>query len=451
MKITDLNPLGGIGAHCQLVEIGPFSILIDCGLNPKMVGNQATPALTQLEGKQLDLVLLTHCHLDHLGSLPVLLRQQIATQVWMSPASEFLYQRMLKNSFNVMRRQREEQYIADYPLFTKEEVERSINQVKKLEIGQKRSLEKDGEQIEVSFYHAGHVVGAVGVELKYKHRRIFFTGDVLFQSQRTLKGADFPAGPFDTVVMETTRGATPTPESFSREEVVEELIQTVGNTLRGNGSVLIPVFALGRMQEILSILHFALKKKLIPRVPIYSSGLGLDLAEFIDQISKRLGGVKFSKKILHDLNIRRLPKLKPGKHFQGQGLFVCSSGMVVENTPSYRVAASILPYNENTICFVGYCDPDTPGGRIQQTKPGEDYLFDAYEQVMPLRCRVRRFDLSGHAAREELLEYVLSTDPRSVVLSHGDAEARSWFNDQLLQMRPSMQVVDPQPLSTTLV
>lgn len=123
----------------------------------------------------------------------------------------------------------------------------------------------------------------------------------------------------------------------------------------------------------------------------------------------------------------------------------------LKTPPSYRVASCLLPYNDNTICFVGYCDPDTPGGRIQKTKPGEDFLFDAYEKQVPLRCRIRRFDLSGHAGRDELLDFVLGTDPRSVVLSHGDPDAREWFQNKLTQMRPGMKVLDPTPLETTLV
>jgi predicted metal-dependent RNase len=75
MKLTDLNRDGGIGANSLFLQLGDLNILIDCGLNPKKVGRAATPDLSLLRGKTLDLVIITHCHLDHIGSLPVVMRE----------------------------------------------------------------------------------------------------------------------------------------------------------------------------------------------------------------------------------------------------------------------------------------------------------------------------------------------------------------------------------------
>ena len=112
MLYTDLNPSGGMGSNCSLLEIGPFKLVIDCGINPKEVGLKAVPALDRLQDHYIDLAILTHCHLDHLGALPLLVRQIPDTQVLMSIPSEMIYQRMLHNSVNVMRRQREEERAA---------------------------------------------------------------------------------------------------------------------------------------------------------------------------------------------------------------------------------------------------------------------------------------------------------------------------------------------------
>ena len=124
MKLIDLNPDGGIGANSLYVQIGDFHLVIDSGLNPKKTGRVATPNLRPLQGVKLDLILITHCHLDHIGSLPLLMRDQPNTPVIMTLPSRMLIERMLHNSANVMVREREEKGIADYPLFTHDEIDR---------------------------------------------------------------------------------------------------------------------------------------------------------------------------------------------------------------------------------------------------------------------------------------------------------------------------------------
>jgi len=120
MKLIDLNRDGGIGANSLFIQLGGLNILIDCGLHPKKAGRAATPDFRPLQGVRLDLIIITHCHLDHIGSLPVLLRAQPDAPVIMTTSSRMLIERMLHNSASVMMRQREDEGIADYPLFTHE-------------------------------------------------------------------------------------------------------------------------------------------------------------------------------------------------------------------------------------------------------------------------------------------------------------------------------------------
>jgi Cft2 family RNA processing exonuclease len=118
MKLIDLNPLGGIGANSLYVQIGDMHILVDSGLNPKGVGRLAMPDFSLIKDVSLDLIIITHCHLDHIGSLPVVMRQHPNAQVVMTHSSKMILDRMLHNSANVMLRQKEENNIPDYPLFT---------------------------------------------------------------------------------------------------------------------------------------------------------------------------------------------------------------------------------------------------------------------------------------------------------------------------------------------
>ncbi|MBL9214487.1 MAG: MBL fold metallo-hydrolase, partial [Opitutaceae bacterium] len=350
---------------------------------------------------------------------------------------------------NVMMREREEKGVADYPLFTHEEIDRVAPRMYPHAFNNPKRFSGARDEIEFTLHPAGHIPGAAGVEIVHKHRRLFFTGDVLFTVQRILAGAKFPKAHFDTLVMETTRGVTERPPGHSRSNEMLRLVSTINATLQRGGSVLIPVFALGRMQEIMAILHDARKFNRLADAPIFASGLGMDLADYFDQITKKTGAVHFTRSILKDLQVRKAPRdLVAGKEPSQQGIYVVSSGMMVENTPSYTVASCLAGSPKHSICFVGYCDPDTPGGHLQAANRGDSFLFDAVNVKVKLRAQVERFELSGHADREELLDFAVQCDPRSIVLTHGDPPARAWFAEQLAQKLPRAKVLDPVPLQT---
>ncbi|MCX6952500.1 MAG: MBL fold metallo-hydrolase [Verrucomicrobia bacterium] len=449
MKLTDLNREGGIGANSLFIQLGDLNILVDCGLNPKGIGRGACPDLAKLRGVTLDFIIITHCHLDHIGSLPVVMREHPNTPVIMTTSSRMLIERMLHNSANVMMRQKEEDNIPDYPLFTHDEIDRIGKRLNGLPFGHAKHFRGAKDDIEVIFHPAGHVAGAAGVELHYKHRQIFITGDVLFENQRTLLGAKFPSGHFDTLIMETTRGTTERPPGKERVNEVARLVTTINDTIQRGGSFLLPVFALGRMQEILAIVHDARKFGRLVECPIFASGLGMDLADYFDEISRKTKHVNFNRGIIKELKIKPTPrKLVAGEDPQQNGLYIISSGMLVERTPSYTLASGLLGNARNTIGFVGYCDPDTHGGKLLASKPGETFVFETAHVKAKIKARVDRFELSGHADREELLEFAVQTGARSIVLTHGDPAARAWFVQQLAEKAPNSKVLDPVPLKT---
>ena len=449
MKLIDLNSDGGIGANSLYLQIGDFHLVIDSGLHPKKTGRQAAPDLRPLEGVQLDLVIITHCHLDHIGSLPLLLRRQPDVPVVMTQPSRMLIERMLHNSVNVMVREREEKGTADYPLFTHEEVDRVAPRFYGHPFNSAKKFSGVKDDIEFILHPAGHIPGAAGVEIHHKNRRIFVTGDVLFNVQRILAGAMFPKAKFDTLIMETTRGVTERAPEKTRSAEMLRLVETINATIQRGGSVLIPVFALGRMQEIMAILHDARKFNKLVDAPIFASGLGMDIADLFDQIAKKTGAVHFTRTILKDLQVRKTPRdLKPGKEPGQQGIYVVSAGMMVENTPSYTLASCLAAQPKHSICFVGYCDPDTPGGHLLAAEKGAPFLFDAVNVKVKLRCQVERFELSGHADRDELLDFAVQCHPRSLVVTHGDPPARAWFMEQLKEKLPKTKLLDPVPLQT---
>lgn len=480
MKFTDLNPKREIGAHSLLVEIGKFRILIDGGISPKDLGRASLPDYTRLEPNSIDLILLTHCHLDHIGSLPCIHRTQPRARLLMSPASADLLPVMLQNSYSVMLRQRDELHVEDYPLFTREEVESVTTDTFKMHYGRPREFTKDGEHLKVTFFPAGHVMGACCVLVEYQGKKIFFTGDILFREQLTLLGAQIPKMEVDTLVTETTRGCTEVKENFIHEHEVERLLNDISSTLKNGGSCLLPVFALGRMQEMLKILHLGQRRKLLPRnFPLYCSGLGLAVVDVFENIyrNRRLYGLDyraenaiqlphiaqdpkhhlaptrphvFRKNILREMKARPLYKsrIKAGKDVREPSVFVMSSGMLVENTPAYQVASALLGHEHNLIAFSGYCDPDTPGGKLLTLNHGDSFRFDALDFETTVNARIERYDMSGHADRENLVSLAKSLNPKTIILSHGEMEARQWFSTAFEKVLPNTKVFNPEPQET---
>ena len=447
MKLIDLNRQGGIGANSLLLMIGDLNILVDCGLNPKTPGTGALPDLSLLRNIELDLIIVTHCHLDHIGGLPVVMRQHPKTPVLLTQSSRMLIEKMLHNSANVMQKQKEEDGIPGYPLFTHKEIEGLTRRFVSLPFKKVKKIKGKRGEIELMFHPSGHVAGATAVEIHHGMRKIFLTGDVLFEHLRTLKGAHFPIGHFDTLIIETTRGMTERAYGKERVHEIARLIDSINDTIAKGGSFLLPVFALGRMQELLAVFHDARRFGRLIDCPMYAGGLGIGLSELFDEMSRKTKDVQFDRRILHDLKLRKLPKkIVPGQEPAQKGLYIVSSGMLVERTPSYALASGLLGHARNTIGFVGYCDPDTPGGKLLATPPGANFLFEAVDVRAKVKARVERFELSGHAERGELLEFAVQTKARSIVLTHGDPDARDWFKSQLTEQLPKARILDPVPL-----
>ncbi|MGE3312610.1 MAG: MBL fold metallo-hydrolase, partial [Limisphaerales bacterium] len=197
MRITNLNPAHDVGASAWGVEFEGHRMLLDAGVHPKREGKEGLPLYGKLAGEELDAIVISHCHHDHVGSLPVAVRNHPRAHVLMTELSYFIVDRVLHNSVNVMTRQRDELGIAEYPLFTHGEVDeiesvfqgfRYNREVEWAGFGKVRS---GGRSPTLEFLDAGHALGAAGVMVRGEQETLFYTGDVSCRDQTLLKGARF--------------------------------------------------------------------------------------------------------------------------------------------------------------------------------------------------------------------------------------------------------------------
>jgi Cft2 family RNA processing exonuclease len=141
--------------------------------------------------------------------------------------------------------------------------------------------------------------------------------------------------------------------------------------------------------------------------------------------------------------------LDPGQvqsmKLSGSRLFVLTAGMMSEKTAAHDLALRMIGDERQAIFFVGYADPDTPGGRLKAAKMGETFLFSPSGGEVTKRCEVQDFDLTAHAQREDLLAFVGQVSPRMVLLGHGDDDSRRWFEEQIRAHYPKIQVLQGSP------
>ena len=452
MRIINLNPDTDIGASSWFVDIEGSKLLMDAGVHPKREGWNSLPLYDAIKNEEVEAIAISHCHHDHVGSLPVAQRYCPRAHVLMTELSYFVVERVLHNSVNVMKRQRDELGIKEYPLFSHEEVDDTAH----LYQGFKYNREIDWAAFHrtragfssptLEFYDAGHAIGSAGIMVRGKKETLFFTGDVCFQDQTILKAARFEDIQADVLIMETTRGNKEVAPGVTRQSEADRLAEAIQRVLERRGSILIPVFALGRTQEILAQLCLLMKSGRIPTQPIYMGGLGKVFTEIYDLQAHRMHRQHTNLILTEALNLIVLEQGQVDKMKLGGGkIFVVTAGMMTEKTAAHELAMRMVGQPEHAIFFVGYADPETPGGRLKKTKPGETFFFSQSGGELTRRCEIEDFDLTAHANRDNLLDFVGQVNPRTVFLGHGDHPSRIWFEEAIRKRYPKIAIHQPQP------
>ena len=458
VKITNLNPDTDIGASAWLVEVDDHRILLDAGMHPKREGRDGLPLFGKAGQVEVDAIAISHCHHDHVGALPVALRHFPKAHVLMSELSYFIVERVLHNSVNVMTRQRDEIGIREYPLYTHDEVDDIVARFqgfkynREIEWASFNKMRAGLPSPTLEFFDAGHTLGSVGVMIRGKKETLFYTGDVCFHDQTILRSARFEDVKADVLIMETTRGNRNLPPGFTRESEIERLVAAIHDALKRKGCVLIPAFALGRTQEILALLALLMREGKLKPQPIYIGGLGRVFTEIYDLEAHRAHRQHTNLQLHEALQLIVLEKGQAEKmKLSGGKIFVITAGMMSENTAAHNLAMRMMEDERQAIFFVGYADPDTPGGRLKAAKDGETFAFSPNAGRLTRRCEIQDFDLTAHANREDLLDFVGQVSPRAVLLGHGDGEARGWFEEQIRSRHPKMKIIQPQSGKMVLI
>jgi Cft2 family RNA processing exonuclease len=452
MRIINLNPDVNIGASAWFVEIEGHRLLMDAGTHPKREGRASLPMYGVVANEEVDAIAISHCHHDHVGSLPVAVRHFPQAHVLLTELSYFLVERVLHNSVNVMTHQRDELGIKEYPLFSHDEVDdiaslfQGFKYNRQIEWAAYHKARTGGPSPTLEFYDAGHALGSAGMLVCGQRETLFYTGDVCFHDQTILKGARFEDVKADVLIMETTRGNRDVPPGFTRQAEMDRLAKSIDQVIQRGGSVLIPVFALGRTQEILAMLALEMRAGNLRRQPIFIGGLGRVFTEIYDLEAHRAHRQHQNLRLTEALNLQVLERNQTETMRLGGGrIFVVTAGMMSEKTAAHDLALRFIGDERHAIFFVGYADPETPGGRLKAARPGEKFLFSASGGEVTRRCQLEDFDLTAHADRDHLLDFVGQVEPRVIFLGHGEEDSRRWFEDQIRSRHPKIKIFQPQP------
>jgi len=452
LKFINLTRRTEIGANSYYIEIGPHRLVLDCGMHPKNVGEDGLPDFKAIADRKIEAVLISHAHQDHIGTLPVLMRRFSNARIFMTEATAEIGNTLLHNSVNVMTRQREEIREPLYPLFTHRETDRASERWRwcpvrqRISIFGERAAQREPDVLTFEFFDAGHVLGSTGILLRAESQTVFYTGDVNFDDQTIMEAAVFPEEKIDILIMECTRGDHAKPPGWTRAGEERRLAEAIASAFERGSCVLIPVFALGKTQEILAMLYKFRRERFLPEFPIYIGGLSSKMTDIYDRRAhvtrRQLPRLQLRRDaapfILNDETVRDAP-LRAGR------IYALSSGMMIPKTLSNIFAQRLIENPQHSIFFVGYANPESPAGLLRDTPPGSKVALDPDGSTQRVRCNIQQFQFSAHATREALVDYAKRLSPRKIVLVHGDPPAVEWMRVKLNADLPGADVIVPTP------
>ncbi len=440
--------LGGvrhIGPNSYLYRFGRRSVLFDAGFDATKDGWLGLPAFERLE--RLDAIVITHAHLDHVGSIPLLLSLFPEVPVYCTRATfEILYPTM-EDSARVTQWRFEA--TGELPALTPELV-RSLRpeRFRFVEYGQSLAV-PEVPGLTMTFHNAGHLIGSLYTEMQFQGVKIVHTGDISLEDSAVLEGLRLAGKSADHLVMEATYGARSEFGRTQRREHIAQFLQAVGKITDQGGSVLVPSFVLGRAQELVGLLA-RWNRETNRQVRIRTVGMVNRINEIIrlrlcslmpafdDETFSYVEPLTIGRTDL-DEQQRRQAAMDAFERAAADGpcVIVASHGMMAEGTSSYLLARAILTSggSKHGIFICGYMDPRTPGFRLLHRR--EQPVIDLGENDRVPRTipaeNIAYYSISSHASFEELVELADTVPTKTVTLIHGDAASLDHLRDYLQQ------------------
>ncbi len=419
-------PLGGageIGASCFYLNISGTGIILDCGMHPQKTGLEALPAFDLIRDLPIDFLLISHAHQDHLSALPFLVQRHPYIRIITTPQTRAIAELTLHDSVLIWKEQIPDE---DVKLYSHEEIDLLIQSIEYKAYGENFFLSgynhKSSEPIKVTFFDAGHILGSAGILIEDKEQKIFFTGDINLNNQELLAGAELPGTSVNTLIMETTYGSTDSSMLKTWKDEKERFAIEANKILNEGGSILIPVFSLGKTQELLTIIWNLMSEGKLIKTDIYTGGLGRKINRIYDY---NRFVVKYSNA---DIELANIPQKNiyevedENNFFKIPSLILAPSGMMIPQTISFRLGKKWLSRKDSAIFTVGYMEPKTPGYIFANAKRGSKIKLTEFDDPIVVNCSIKNFRFTAHSRREELLEIVYKLNPQNVILIHGDSD-----------------------------
>lgn len=420
MFITFYGAAREVTGSCSLVEATGQKILVDCGLyqgSPELEAKNKLPL--PFNPAELNVVVVTHCHLDHVGRLPLLIKGGYAGNFYATPPTVELVKLVLEDAVGVMFHNHRR--FGTPILYEISDIVEVMARFKGIPYGEELTV---GEA-HIFFHDAGHVFGSAFIEIQAESKKVVFSGDVGNVAVPILRDTAALPPELDGLVSESTYGDRFHEYVRDREHVIEQL---VSEAIARGGVLLIPSFAIERTQELVYALNDLIDRHhQLPRVPIFlDSPMAIDAIkvfrryhEYYDEQAERyfaagddlfdFPGLTLTYTREESMKINRVPG--PKIIIAGAGMM--NGGRVVHHAVRY------LSDPRNTLLIIGYQSVGTLGRRILEGESPVEILGEWVE----VKCQVKYISaLSAHGDQEKLLNWIGggSTTPKKVYLNHGD-------------------------------
>ncbi|KAF6779353.1 hypothetical protein AHF37_01300 [Paragonimus kellicotti] len=428
MTAIRIIPLGAgqdVGRSCILVSIGGKNVMFDCGMHMGYNDERRFPDFSYISDNQslteyLDCVIISHFHLDHCGALPYM-TEVIGYDgpIYMTHPTKAICPILLDDYRKITVERRGEQNF-----FTAEMIYRCMTKVKCIYIHQTVKVD---DELEIQAFYAGHVLGAAMFLIRIGSQSVLYTGDYNMTPDRHLGAAWVSRCCPDLLITESTYATTIRDSKRARER---EFLEKIHARVEAGGKVLIPVFALGRAQELCILLETYWERMNIS-VPIYFS---MGMAEKANEYYKLF--ISWTNQKIKETFVKR--NMFEFKHIKplGQGVIDNPGAMVVLATPGMLHAGQSLhifrkwaPDERNMVVIPGYCVAGTVGYKILN---GVRRLeFD--RQTLDVNMRVEYLSFSAHADARGIMQLISHCQPRQVMLVHGEASKMDFLKAKIEQ------------------